>query len=63
MKESAQITHKVARKNLLEKEPENLLFANSKLHHVLVGAKPKDCPRAGCTMITSLLSLAIKKTC
>ncbi|KAJ4892970.1 Lon protease-like protein 1 [Raphanus sativus] len=62
MKESAQIAHTVARKIMLEKEPENLFFANSKLHlHVPAGATPKDGPSGGCTMITSLLSLAMKK--
>ncbi|KAF3535177.1 hypothetical protein F2Q69_00024929 [Brassica cretica] len=62
MKESAQIAHTVARKIMLEKEPENQFFANSKLHlHVPAGATPKDGPSAGCTMITSLLSLAMKK--
>ncbi|KAI5587146.1 hypothetical protein BDE02_05G011800 [Populus trichocarpa] len=62
MKESAQIAHTVARAILLEKEPDNLFFANTKLHlHVPAGATPKDGPSAGCTMITSLLSLAMKK--
>ncbi|CAI8603531.1 unnamed protein product [Vicia faba] len=62
MKESAQIAHTVARAILLEKEPENPFFANSKLHlHVPAGATPKDGPSAGCTMTTSLLSLALKK--
>ncbi|VVA96582.1 unnamed protein product [Arabis nemorensis] len=62
MKESAQIAHTVARKILLDKEAENTFFANSKLHlHVPAGATPKDGPSAGCTMITSLLSLAMKK--
>ncbi|CAN7125490.1 unnamed protein product [Brassica rapa subsp. narinosa] len=62
MKESAQIAHTVARKIMLEKEPENQFFVNSKLHlHVPAGATPKDGPSAGCTMITSLLSLAMKK--
>ncbi|XP_039120829.1 lon protease homolog, mitochondrial-like isoform X1 [Dioscorea cayenensis subsp. rotundata] len=62
MKESAQIAHTVARAILQEKEPENPFFANSKLHlHVPAGATPKDGPSAGCTMITSLLSLALKK--
>ncbi|KAJ4886115.1 hypothetical protein Rs2_25863 [Raphanus sativus] len=62
MKESAQIAHTVARRIMLEKEPDNLFFANSKLHlHVPEGATPKDGPSAGCTMITSLLSLAMKK--
>ncbi|XP_027363657.1 lon protease homolog 1, mitochondrial isoform X1 [Abrus precatorius] len=62
MKESAQIAHTVARSILLEREPENHFFANSKLHlHVPAGATPKDGPSAGCTMTTSLLSLAMKK--
>jgi Lon-like ATP-dependent protease len=62
MKESAQIAHTVARAILLEKEPDSHYFANSKLHlHVPSGATPKDGPSAGCTMITSLLSLALKK--
>ncbi|XP_044483406.1 lon protease homolog 1, mitochondrial-like [Mangifera indica] len=62
MKESAQIAHTVARSILLEKEPDNPFFANSKLHlHVPAGATPKDGPSAGCTMVTSMLSLAMKK--
>ncbi|CAL9219764.1 unnamed protein product [Arabidopsis halleri] len=62
MKESAEIAHTVARRIMLEKEPENKFFVNSKLHlHVPAGATPKDGPSAGCTMITSLLSLALKK--
>ncbi|WCJ43045.1 hypothetical protein M5689_023810 [Euphorbia peplus] len=62
MKESAQIAHTVGRAILLEKDPDNPFFANAKLHlHVPAGATPKDGPSAGCTMITSLLSLALKK--
>ncbi|KAI9186577.1 hypothetical protein LWI28_018737 [Acer negundo] len=62
MKESAQIAHTVARAILLEKDPKNTFFANSKLHlHIPAGATPKDGPSAGCTMVTSLLSLAMKK--
>lgn len=62
MKESAQIAHTLSRAILLEKEPDNPFFANTKLHlHVPAGATPKDGPSAGCTMITSLLSLAMKK--
>ncbi|CAA7015895.1 unnamed protein product [Microthlaspi erraticum] len=62
MKESAEIAHTVATRFLLEKEPKNRFFANSKLHlHVPDGASSKDGPSAGCTMITSLLSLAMKK--
>ncbi|KAK1581125.1 hypothetical protein Q3G72_003345 [Acer saccharum] len=57
-----QIAHTVARAILLEKDPQNTFFANSKLHlHIPAGATPKDGPSAGCTMVTSLLSLAMKK--
>ncbi|KAF7817969.1 lon protease-like protein 1, mitochondrial [Senna tora] len=62
MKESAQIAHTVARAILVKKQLENSFFTNAKLHlHVPAGATPKDGPSAGCTMITSLLSLAMKK--
>ncbi|KAL9682647.1 hypothetical protein QQ045_014449 [Rhodiola kirilowii] len=63
MKESAQIAHTVSRAILLEKDPSNTYFANTKLHlHVPAGATPKDGPSAGCTMITSMLSLAMNKS-
>ncbi|KAL6902265.1 hypothetical protein ACP4OV_005141 [Aristida adscensionis] len=63
MKESAQIAHTVCRAVLLEKEPNNTFFAKSKLHlHVPAGATPKDGPSAGCTMVTSMLSLAMGKS-
>ncbi|KAL0320393.1 UNVERIFIED_CONTAM: Lon protease, mitochondrial [Sesamum radiatum] len=59
MKESAQIAYTVARAILLEKDPENPFFGNTKLH---LHAPPKPHgPSAGCTMITSLLSLAMNK--
>ncbi|KAJ0700325.1 putative endopeptidase La [Helianthus annuus] len=62
MKESAQIAHTIARAILAAKDPENPFFANSKVHlHVPAGATPKDGPSAGCTMITSLFSLAMNK--
>ncbi|XP_068658607.1 lon protease homolog, mitochondrial-like [Aristolochia californica] len=62
MKESAQIAHTVARAILSQKESDKSFFANTKLHlHVPAGATPKDGPSAGCTMITSLLSLAMNK--
>ncbi|CAA6654399.1 unnamed protein product [Spirodela intermedia] len=62
MKESAQIAHTLARAILLEKEPDNTFFANTKIHlHVPAGSTPKDGPSAGCTMITSMLSLALRK--
>jgi len=63
MKESAQIAHTLGRAVLLEKEPDNQFFANWKLHlHVPAGSTPKDGPSAGCTMITSMLSLAMGKS-
>ncbi|KAI3715606.1 hypothetical protein L6452_22592 [Arctium lappa] len=62
MKESAQIAHTVARAILGVKDYGNPFFANSKLHlHVPAGATPKDGPSAGCTMITSMLSIAMNK--
>ncbi|KAI3712430.1 hypothetical protein L1987_70986 [Smallanthus sonchifolius] len=62
MKESAQIAHTVSRAILAVKDHDNPFFANSKVHlHVPAGATPKDGPSAGCTMITSLLSLAMNK--
>lgn len=62
MKESATIAHTVARALLRQKDPTNSFFAKSRLHlHVPAGATPKDGPSAGCTMITSLLSLAMDK--
>ncbi|GJX76329.1 zinc finger, CCHC-type containing protein [Tanacetum coccineum] len=62
MKGSTQIAHTVARVILADKDNENLFFANSKVHlHVPAGATPKDGPSVGCTMITSLLSLAMNK--
>ncbi|KAA8536750.1 hypothetical protein F0562_029228 [Nyssa sinensis] len=62
MKESAQIAHTVAKAILHEKELDNPFFANSKLHlDVSAGATPTDGPSTGCTMVTSLLSLAMKK--
>ncbi|EEE58914.1 hypothetical protein OsJ_10558 [Oryza sativa Japonica Group] len=62
MKESAQIAHTICRSILHEKEPNNTFFTKSKLHlHVPAGATPKDGPSAGCTMVTSMLSLAMGK--
>ncbi|KAK1414688.1 hypothetical protein QVD17_30438 [Tagetes erecta] len=62
MKESAQIAHTVARAILAVKDQDNPFFAISKVHlHVPAGATPKDGPSAGCTMITSMLSLAMNK--
>ena len=60
MKESATIANTLSRQILREREPENNYFSTAKIHlHVPAGATPKDGPSAGCTMITSMLSLAM----
>ncbi|XP_010468030.1 PREDICTED: lon protease homolog 1, mitochondrial-like [Camelina sativa] len=62
MRKSVQVASTVARRFLLEKEPENPFFANSKLHlHVTGSNKSNEGPSGGCTLITSLVSLAMKK--
>ncbi|XP_010417865.1 PREDICTED: lon protease homolog 1, mitochondrial-like [Camelina sativa] len=63
MRESVQVASTVARRFLLEKEPENPFFANSKLHLHVTGSsnKKNEGLSGGCTFITSLLSLAMKK--
>ncbi|CAL9072501.1 unnamed protein product, partial [Musa textilis] len=62
VKENAQKAHTVARAILLQKEPGNKFFANSKLHLLLpASATQKDELSAGCTTITLLLSLAMNK--
>ncbi|KAG1672354.1 Lon protease, mitochondrial [Nymphon striatum] len=62
MKESAKIAYTFSKSFILENEPENKLLHHSHLHlHVPEGATPKDGPSAGCTIVTALLSLALKK--
>eukprot|EP01025_Chloroclados_australasicus_P013034 TRINITY_DN16212_c0_g1_i1.p1 TRINITY_DN16212_c0_g1~~TRINITY_DN16212_c0_g1_i1.p1 ORF type:complete len:397 (-),score=61.58 TRINITY_DN16212_c0_g1_i1:283-1410(-) len=62
MKESSTIAHTFCRSFMLEMDAENQFFNESAIHlHIPAGATPKDGPSAGCTMITSLLSLAMKK--
>ncbi|CAA7015891.1 unnamed protein product [Microthlaspi erraticum] len=56
--ESANVAYIVAKKILLKKQPENTFFANSMLRLDLPRCNGRS---AGCTMTTSLLSLAIKK--
>ena len=61
MQESASIAHTLARRTLCQvPEFENSSFLeHAAIHmHVPEGATPKDGPSAGCTMTTSLLSLA-----
>ena len=62
MKESAQIAYTFAKSFIMEKQPENNLLHKAHLHvHVPEGATPKDGPSAGCTIVTALLSLALKQ--
>lgn len=62
MKESSQIAYTVARARLAVIDNKNNFFDNTDIHmHVPEGATPKDGPSAGITMVTSMLSLALKK--
>lgn len=62
MKESADIAYSVAKTFLHEKISSNDFLQKAHIHlHVPEGATPKDGPSAGCTMVTSLLSLAMNK--
>ncbi|CDW59865.1 lon protease, mitochondrial [Trichuris trichiura] len=60
MKESAKIAHTYARQFLANHVPDNSFLEKAHLHvHVPEGATPKDGPSAGCTIVTSLISLAL----
>eukprot|EP00191_Tetraselmis_sp_GSL018_P003625 CAMPEP_0177620688 /NCGR_PEP_ID=MMETSP0419_2-20121207/27087_1 /TAXON_ID=582737 /ORGANISM="Tetraselmis sp., Strain GSL018" /LENGTH=860 /DNA_ID=CAMNT_0019120359 /DNA_START=394 /DNA_END=2976 /DNA_ORIENTATION=+ len=62
MKESSSIAHTFARAYLKKIDPSSEFFEKTSIHvHVPAGATPKDGPSAGCTMVTSLLSLALGK--
>lgn len=62
MKESAHIAYTFAASFLGVKHPENTVLSKSSVHlHVPEGATPKDGPSAGCTIVTALLSLAMKR--
>ncbi|KAL6072135.1 ATP-dependent Lon protease pim1 [Balamuthia mandrillaris] len=62
MKESTHIAHTYAKNLLSQIAPENKFFNTASLHmHIPEGATPKDGPSAGCTMVTSLLSLAMQR--
>ncbi|XP_039273310.2 lon protease homolog, mitochondrial-like [Styela clava] len=59
MKESARIAITFAGNYMREREPGNQFFNGCHLHiHVPEGATPKDGPSAGCTIVSSLISLA-----
>lgn len=63
MKESANIAYSFAKSFLLMKDPSCDILQKAHIHlHVPEGATPKDGPSAGCTMVTALLSLALKKS-
>ena len=63
MKESTTIAYTYARSLFARKYPDNKFFEKARIHmHVPEGATPKDGPSAGCTMTTSLLSLALNKS-
>jgi len=62
MVESSRIAHTLAKRLLRRLDPGNDVLDTAQLHmHVPEGATPKDGPSAGCTMVTSLLSLAMDK--
>lgn len=62
MKESADIALSYTRNYIKKLDPNNDFFEACSLHmHVPEGATPKDGPSAGCTMVSSLLSLAMDK--
>jgi Lon-like ATP-dependent protease len=59
MQESTSIAFTFARNFLEDVSPRSEFFDRAALHmHIPEGATPKDGPSAGCTMVTSLLSLA-----
>ncbi|XP_064608395.1 lon protease homolog, mitochondrial-like [Liolophura sinensis] len=62
MKESVHLAYTFAKSYLIERDPSNSFLQKAQLHlHVPEGATPKDGPSAGCTIVTSLLSLAINQ--
>lgn len=62
MKESASIAYTYARQLLQEIAPGNTFLDTADVHvHVPAGATPKDGPSAGCTIVTALLSLALRR--
>lgn len=62
MKESSDIAFSYSRNFLKNIDANNAFFEKANIHmHVPEGATPKDGPSAGCTMVSSLLSLALKK--
>ena len=63
MKESAEIAWSYVNSHIKEYAPKLNFFEGEEVHiHIPEGATPKDGPSAGITMVTSLLSLAMKTT-
>eukprot|EP00171_Calliarthron_tuberculosum_P014903 IDg14903t1 len=62
MKESSDIAFSYARNFIKRIDASNSFFEKAGIHmHVPEGATPKDGPSAGCTMVSSLLSLALQR--
>eukprot|EP01133_Synstelium_polycarpum_P005297 gene5297-6142_t len=62
MAESTNIAYTYAKNFLYSIDPSNTFFETHSLHmHAPQGSIPKDGPSAGVTMVTSLLSLALKE--
>ncbi|KAJ3373011.1 ATP-dependent Lon protease pim1 [Kappamyces sp. JEL0680] len=63
MKESSTIAYTFAKSFIARRFPQNQFFDKASVHmHIPEGATPKDGPSGGCTMTTSLLSLALGKS-
>eukprot|EP00123_Amoebidium_parasiticum_P017071 comp23700_c0_seq1/m.40716 comp23700_c0_seq1/g.40716 ORF comp23700_c0_seq1/g.40716 comp23700_c0_seq1/m.40716 type:complete len:909 (-) comp23700_c0_seq1:139-2865(-) len=62
MNESAQIAYTFAKSFLSKIDPHNTFLKDTPIHmHCAEGAVPKDGPSAGCTFVSSLLSLALNR--
>ncbi len=62
MRESSEIAHTYARAFLARLRPGDAFFDEARLHvHVPAGAVPKDGPSAGATLVTALLSRALRR--
>ncbi|KRX55463.1 Lon protease -like protein, mitochondrial, partial [Trichinella sp. T9] len=63
MKESVLIAHTFAKQFVSKQFPDNRFLESAQLHiHVPQGGVPKDGPSAGCTLVSSIISLALGKS-
>ncbi|KRZ69262.1 Lon protease -like protein, mitochondrial [Trichinella papuae] len=63
MKESVLIAHTFAKQFVGKHFPDNRFLESAQLHiHVPQGGVPKDGPSAGCTLVSSIISLALGKS-